>query len=73
MNKLELRRWLEDCIKNAKKEGLSEDDILIVFMDKIMFLLTTESPTLELEIVLLLILLMREKSQMLEKKGVVHV
>jgi len=73
MNKLELRRWLEDCIKNAKKEGLSEDDILIVFMDKIMFLLTTESPTLEPEIVLLLILLMREKSQMLEKKGVVHV
>lgn len=70
MYRFELKRWLEDCIRNAKANGLNDDDILIAFIDEIMFLLITESITLEGEIVLLLL---KKKANILEEKGVVYV
>lgn len=28
----ELRRWLTDCQENARKKGLSEEEILLAFL-----------------------------------------
>ena len=30
----ELKRWLDDCEREARAKGLSSEDICIVFMDK---------------------------------------
>ena len=31
---LDLKRWLDDCERNARKEGIPTSDILLAFLDE---------------------------------------
>ena len=36
---LDLKRWLDDCDANARKQGMDDDGVLLAFLDKVLFLL----------------------------------